>query len=129
MMTVAEVSRLPDVPINGRLRPTGRSGACERFAAGIAWLANERDCYQSQQLGTPHGRICGQRESEAILASEGNARLRLILVSGKLAVKGRYPSREEVAQFGQEETTGGGIDVHRSRCGTGSHWSGDWFEL
>jgi arsenite methyltransferase len=70
-----------------------------RFTSDFHWLAGEGIVVERYNLAQQPQAFAANESVKAALAADGNACLPLILVNGQIASKGRYPTREELAQF------------------------------
>jgi AhpD family alkylhydroperoxidase len=84
--------------------PTGVCGpavdpALARFAADLHWLANQGVRVERFNLSQQPQAFAANSTVKAALAAQGNECLPLILVNGRVASRGRYPVRDELAQI------------------------------
>jgi AhpD family alkylhydroperoxidase len=82
--------------------PTGVCGpevdsALVRFAADLRWLAEQGVTVERFNLAQTPIAFAENEVVRATLTEKGEAALPLILVDGKVAVSGNYPTREELA--------------------------------
>jgi hypothetical protein len=68
-----------------------------QFAADLDWLKSEGVLVQRHNLAQDPAAFADNPLVRAALAEKGEAALPLMLVSGKVAVTGRYPERKELA--------------------------------
>ncbi|MBI5084177.1 MAG: arsenite efflux transporter metallochaperone ArsD [Acidobacteria bacterium] len=84
--------------------PTGVCGpavdpALARFAADLHWLAGEGVHVDRYNLSQQPQAFAANQAVKAALEEDGNACLPLILMDGRVASKGGYPAREELARL------------------------------
>lgn len=84
--------------------PTGVCGpnvdpALARFAADLHWLTNEGIHVERYTLSQQPQAFASNPDVKNALEREGNQCLPLVLVNGKIASKGVYPVREELARL------------------------------
>ncbi len=70
-----------------------------RFSADFHWLARQRVCVERYNLAQQPYAFAGNDVVKNALAQYGNDCLPLVIVDGKLVSRGRYPTRQELAQF------------------------------
>lgn len=85
--------------------PTGICGpsvdpALVRFAADVAWLEKCGVAVQRFNLSQQPQAFLGNDEVKAALAEHGTAALPVVLVNGRIASRGVYPSRDVLARLG-----------------------------
>lgn len=68
-----------------------------RFSADLEWLKQQGVDVQRFNLAQQPGAFVEHAPVKAALESRGNAALPLVLVDGRVAVEGAYPSRETLA--------------------------------
>jgi hypothetical protein len=94
--------------------------ALVRFAADLHWLANQGVAIQRYNLAQEPQAFAVTEAVRASLQQEGNRCLPLILLNGAVASKGRYPSRDELAQIAGVEPdrvpAGIGLPVIQTKC-------------
>ncbi|HEY0835790.1 MAG TPA: arsenite efflux transporter metallochaperone ArsD [Azospirillum sp.] len=84
--------------------PTGVCGPSvdpklTRFAADLEWLKNQGVVVIRFNLAQQPGAFVGEPVVKLALDEAGEAALPAIVVNGKLASKGGYPSREDLARM------------------------------
>ncbi len=84
-----------------------------QFAADLAWLKSEGVAVERHNLSQDPASFVGQASVQKALTQDGEAALPLLLVSGSVASKGRYPGRSELA-------TWFGLTVPQTAVGTES---------
>ena len=87
-----------------------------RFAADLFWLKNQGVAVSRYNLAQ---QPLGFAENETVRAAMGedDACLPLILVDGKIVSRGRYPERQELAEFcGVTEETQGAAENDEGWC-------------
>ncbi len=70
-----------------------------RVAADLHWLANQGILVERHSLSQEPQAFAANELVKSALASEGNECLPLIVVNGRIASAGGYPSREELARL------------------------------
>ncbi|MBZ5579637.1 MAG: arsenite efflux transporter metallochaperone ArsD [Acidobacteriia bacterium] len=70
-----------------------------RFTSDFHWLAGEGVAVERYNLAQQPQAFATNEVVKAALAADGNECLPLILVNGRVASKGRYPTREELARL------------------------------
>jgi len=70
-----------------------------RFAADFHWLANQGVAMERFNLSQQPQEFAGNPVVKEVLAQDGTSCLPVILVNGRIASKGRYPEREELARL------------------------------
>ncbi len=73
--------------------------ALVRFAADLHWLANQRIAVERYNLAQQPQAFAANPVVKGALKEHGNACLPLILLDGSIVSRGRYPSRDELAQL------------------------------
>lgn len=68
-----------------------------RFAADLEWLKQQGVQVERFNLSQQPGAFAGNAAVKEALSSRGNECLPLVMVDGKIAVEGAYPSRETLA--------------------------------
>lgn len=70
-----------------------------QFAADLAWLKSEGVAVQRHNLSQDPGSFVGQALVQKALTEDGDAALPLLLCSGSVVSKGRYPARSELSTW------------------------------
>ncbi len=70
-----------------------------QFAADLEWLKSQGVIVQRHNLSQNPAAFVENGTVKAALAEKGEAALPLLLASGKVAVTGRYPERNELAAW------------------------------
>lgn len=70
-----------------------------RFTEDFHWLANQGVTVERFNLSQQPQAFAGNPTVKATLAQDGTSCLPLILVNDTIVSKGRYPERNELAQF------------------------------
>ncbi len=73
--------------------------ALVRFAADLHWLANQRIAVERYNLAQQPQAFAANPVVKSALEEHGNDCLPLILLDGSIVSRGRYPSRNELAQL------------------------------
>ncbi len=73
--------------------------ALVRFAADLHWLANHRIAVERYNLAQQPQAFAANPVVKSALKEHGNDCLPLILLDGSIISRGRYPSRNELAQL------------------------------
>lgn len=96
--------------------------ALVRFAADLHWLANQRVAVERYNLAQQPQAFAANEVVKTALAQHANECLPLILLNGAVISRGRYPSRDELAQLTgvepdePQQQTGAKLPVINSRC-------------
>ena len=69
------------------------------FASDLHWLANQRVAVERYNLAQQPQAFAASDIVKTALKQHGNECLPLILVNGAIVSKGRYPTRDELAQL------------------------------
>ena len=93
--------------------PTGVCGPepdprLPRFAADLAWLVDQGVSVVRYNLAQEPARFVAHPEVKRLLDQWGSACLPLVLVADRVAVRGRYPARRELARLAGVVTEDGG---------------------
>ncbi len=70
-----------------------------RFAADVAWAKEQGVQVVRYNLAQQPGEFAGREAVKQLLELSGEAALPAVLVNGRVALAGRYPSREELAKW------------------------------
>jgi arsenical resistance operon trans-acting repressor ArsD len=70
-----------------------------RFAADLEWIGQQGVSVERFNLAQQPGAFVINAVVKQILEKDGNACLSLVLVEGKIASRGAYPTRDELASF------------------------------
>jgi hypothetical protein len=94
--------------------------ALVRFAADLHWLANQKVAVQRYNLSQEPQAFAVTEPVRGALRQDGNSCLPLILLNGVIVSKGRYPSRDELAQLVGVEPdrapAGAALPVIQGKC-------------
>lgn len=74
-----------------------------QFANDLSWLKEQGVAVERFNLGQQPAAFAENAQVRALLTSEGNRCLPMILVDGGLATKGIYPTRDQLAHLVQLE--------------------------
>ena len=70
-----------------------------RFAADLEWLSKQGHAVQRFNLAEQPAEFVQNATVQQLLATEGVECLPVVLVNGAVVSRGRYPSREELAEW------------------------------
>lgn len=92
-----------------------------RFAADLAWLAEQGVEVERHNLAQEPGAFVGTASVQEALASQGEAALPMLLIGGRTVMSGAYPTRDQLAGwFGltasARKATTGGCCSPKSNC-------------
>ena len=101
-MTTVEVFDPPMCCSTGVCGPSV-DPALAAFAADLAWLGQRGTTVERHNLSQEPGAFAGNDVVRSLLAEQGDKALPAVVVDGTLRSWGRYPSRDELVRWAQEQ--------------------------